>query len=62
MKKYIILFAIFLTAIFLYPVFAHAGKIGIIFTKGSASEPIALFVLGAGLLIAGGLTRKFVRP
>ena len=53
MKKHIVLFAIFITAIFLYPVFAHAGSTGYLFTKNPVSEPIALLALGLGLLIAG---------
>ena len=61
MKRYIVLFAIFLVALFFYPVFAHADKIGYFFDQNPVSEPMALFVLGSGLLIVGGLTRKFIQ-
>jgi len=60
MKRYIILFAIFITAVFFYPVFAHADKIGYYFVENPVSEPVTLFVLGSGLLIAAGVTRKLV--
>ncbi len=61
MKRYIILFAIFITAIFFYPVFAHADKIGYYFAENPVSEPVTLFVFGSGLLIAAGITRKLIR-
>ncbi|MBU1342531.1 MAG: hypothetical protein KKE44_04695 [Proteobacteria bacterium] len=60
MKRYIVLFAIFITAIFFYPVFAHADKIGYVFTQKPLSEPATLFFFGSGLLIAGGLAKRFV--
>jgi len=60
MKKHIILCAIFITAIFFYPVFAHADKIGYFLAENSVSEPVTLFVLGTGLLITAGFTRRFV--
>lgn len=62
MKRYIILFAIFITAIFFYPVFAHADKIGYFLTENPVSEPVALIVLGSGLLITASLTRKLIKP
>lgn len=61
MKRYIVLFAIFITAIFFYPVFAHADKIGHYFSTHPVSAPVALFVIGSGLLTAGGLTRRLVK-
>lgn len=60
MKRYIILFAIFITAIFFYPVFAHAEKIGFYISQNQLSEPIVLFVLGAGLLVTASLTRRLL--
>lgn len=62
MKRYIILGAIFITAIFFYPVFAHAEKIGIYFTQNPISESVALVVLGSTLLGAASLTRRLVKP
>ena len=61
MKTKIVLFAIFITAVFFFPVFAYADKIGIFLIQNPVSEPVTLFILGTGLLIAAGLTRKFVR-
>ncbi|NOX33935.1 MAG: hypothetical protein GXP56_09395 [Deltaproteobacteria bacterium] len=61
MKRYIVLFAVFIPIIFFYPVFAHADKIGAFFAQNPLSEPMALFVLGSGLLIAAGLTRRLAR-
>ncbi|MCD4674822.1 MAG: hypothetical protein K8S18_02365 [Desulfobacula sp.] len=61
MKKYIVLLAIFVTAIFFYPVFAHADKIGYFLSQNPVSEPVTLLVLGSGLLIAAGLTKRLVR-
>ena len=61
MKRYIILFAIFITVVFFYPVFAHAEKIGYYFAENPVSEPVTLFILGTGLLGAAGITRKFVK-
>ncbi len=61
MKKYIVLSAILITAIFLYPVFAHAQKIGYYFVQNPISEPVALFVVGSSLLIAASLTRRIVQ-
>lgn len=61
MKRYIVLFAVFLAALFFYPVFAHADKIGHFFSRNPVSEPVALFVLGSGLLIAAGLTKRLIR-
>ena len=60
MKKHIILCAIFITAIFFYPVFAHADKIGYFLDRNPVSEPAILFILGSGLLIIASLTRRFV--
>ena len=60
MKKHIILCAIFITAIFFYPVFAHADKIGYFLTENPVSAPVTLFIFGAGLLVAAGLTRRLV--
>jgi hypothetical protein len=60
MKKHIILSAIFITAIFFYPVFAHADKIGYFLDRNPVSAPATLFVLGAGLLITAGFTRRLV--
>jgi hypothetical protein len=61
MKRYIILFAIFITAIFFYPVFAHADKIGYYLSKNPLSEPITLIFNGSGLLVAASLTKRLVR-
>ncbi len=61
MKKQIILFAILITAVFLYPVFAHAERIGRYFSANPLSEPVVLLVLGSGLLVAASLTRRLVR-
>ncbi|MCP3874948.1 MAG: hypothetical protein GY699_17575 [Desulfobacteraceae bacterium] len=61
MKKHIVLFAILITAIFLYPVFAHADRIGYFFAGNPISEPVTLLVLGSGLLIAAGLTRRLFK-
>lgn len=61
MKRYIVLFAIFITAIFFYPVFAHADKIGTQIAVNPLSEQTMLFVVGAGLLAAGGLTRRLIK-
>ena len=61
MKRYILLFAICITAIFLYPVFAHAQKIEIYFTQNPISDPVALIVLGSGLLLAAFLTKRLVK-
>jgi len=60
MKRYIILFAIFITAIFFYPVFAHADKIGYFLAENSMSEPVTLSIFGSGLLVAAGLTRRLI--
>lgn len=60
MKRYIILFAIFITAIFFYPVFAHADKIGCYFAKNPVSESAALFLLGLTLVFAAGFTKNTV--
>ncbi|WP_300462850.1 hypothetical protein [Desulfobacula sp.] len=61
MKKDILLFVIFIIAIFFYPVFAHADKIGYFISQNTVSEPIALFVFGAGLLILANFTRNLVK-
>ena len=61
MKIYLVLFAVFLTAIFLYPVFAHANKIGPYVSPDFISAPVALLMVGAGLLIAAGLTRRAIK-
>ncbi len=61
MKRYIALFAIFITAIFFYPVFAHADKIGYYLSKNPLSEPVTFIILGSGLLVAASLTRRLVR-
>ena len=60
MKKYIVLFAIFITALFFYPVFAHAQKIGLYFSQNPLSEPAVLLILGSGLLVTAFLTRRVV--
>ncbi len=60
MKRYIVLFAILITAIFLYPVFAHAERIGHFFAANPLSEPTTLLVLGSSLLVAASLTRKLI--
>ncbi len=60
MKRYIILFAIFITAIFFYPVFAYADRIGFFLAQNPVSEPATLFFLGSGLLVTASLTRKFI--
>lgn len=61
MKKKIVLFTIFIIAVFFYPVFAYADKIGIFLAQNPVSEPVTLFILGTGLLVAAGLTRRLVR-
>lgn len=61
MKRYIVLFAIFIIAIFFYPVFAHADKIGHYFAANPVSPPVTLFVTGFGLLLAASLTRRIVK-
>jgi len=61
MKRYIVLFAILITAVFLYPVFAHADKIGYFLAANPLSEPITLLFLGSGLLIAAGFTRRLIK-
>lgn len=61
MKRYIVLFAIFITAIFFYPVFAHADKIGEYFSANPASASAAFLAVGAGLLSFAGLTRRVIR-
>lgn len=62
MKRYIVLFAIFITAIFFYPVFAHAEKIGHYFELNPVSTPLALIVIGSGLLTLANLTRRITKP
>jgi hypothetical protein len=62
MKRYITLFAIFIAAIFFYPVFAHADKIGAFFSTNPLSEPVTLLFLGSGLLVVAGLTRRLTQP
>jgi hypothetical protein len=61
MKRYIVLFAVFITAIFFYPVFAHADKIGYFLATRPMSAPLALIVLGSGLLVTAALTRRLVK-
>lgn len=61
MKRYIVLFAIFITAIFFYPVFAHAEKIGQYFAQNPLSPPMALVIIGSGLLITAQLTKRLVK-
>ncbi len=61
MKRYIVLFAILITAVFFYPVFAHAQKIGLYFVQNPLSEPVVLFVLGTSLLVCASLTKRLVR-
>ena len=60
MKKHIILFAIFITAIFFYPVFAHADEIGYFLAENPVPEFVSLFTLGSGFLVAAGLTRRLI--
>lgn len=60
MKKYIVLFAILITAVFLYPVFAHAQKIGLYLVSNPLSEPAVMFILGSSLLVFASLTRRLV--
>ncbi|MBU1193869.1 MAG: hypothetical protein KKE62_05695 [Proteobacteria bacterium] len=61
MKRYIILFAILITAIFYYPVFAYAGKTGLFFVQGSVPQVAAFLLIGSGLLSAAGLIRKYIQ-
>ncbi|MCF6245827.1 MAG: hypothetical protein L3J69_00560 [Desulfobacula sp.] len=61
MKRNIILYAIFITAIFFYPVFAHADKIGQYFAVNPLPAPFALLGIGSGLLIAAGLTKNLIK-
>ena len=61
MKRYLVLFAIFITAVFFYPVFAHAERIGYFFSNHPASAPLALMLIGTGLLTAAGLTRRILK-
>lgn len=61
MKRYIVLFAILITAIFFYPVFAHADKIGYFLDKNPVSDPVTLLILGSGLLTAASLTKRLIR-
>ena len=61
MKRYIVLFAIIITAIFFYPVFAHADKIGGYFVGNPVPAYVALLVIGSGLLTAAGLTKRIIR-
>ena len=61
MKRYIVLFAIFITAIFFYPVFAHADRIGQYFSANPLPAPAALLLIGVGLLVFAGLTRRVVK-
>ena len=61
MKRYIVLFAIFITAIFFYPVFAHAERIGMYFIQNPLSEPVVLGVLGSSLLLAASLVKRLVK-
>ena len=61
MKRYIVLFAILITAVFFYPVFAHADKIGYFLDKNPVSDSVTLFILGSGLLIAASLTKRLIR-
>lgn len=60
MKRYTILFTIFVTVIFFYPVFAQAQKIGLYLVQNPLSESIVLFVLGTSLLVTASLTRRLV--
>jgi hypothetical protein len=60
MKRYIVLFAILITAVCLYPVFAHAEKIEMYFVQNPLSEPVVLVVLGTGLLVCASLTKRLV--
>ncbi len=61
MKRYIVLFAIFITAIFFYPVFAHADKIGGYFAADPVPSYVAPLVIGSGLMTAAGLTKRIIR-
>lgn len=61
MKRYLLLFAILITAVFFYPVFAHAKKIEAYFMQNPISEPATLLFLGSGLLIAASLTKRLVK-
>jgi len=60
MKRYIVLFAIFITAIFFYPVFAHSDEIGNGFVNNRVTESGTLFFLGSGLLIAAAFIKKHI--
>ncbi len=60
MKRYIILFAIFITAIFYYPVFAYADRVGFFISESPVSGSMTLFLLGSGLFATAGLARRLI--
>ena len=60
MKRNIVFFAIFITAIFFYPVFAHAQKIGHYVEINPLPASVALFGIGAALLITAGFTKRMI--
>ena len=62
MKRSIVLFAILITAIFFYPVFAHADKLGRYLAANPISEPLALLAIGSGLLTVAGLVKRITEP
>lgn len=61
MKKYIVLFAIFLAGIFFYPVIAHADKIEAYFAINPLSAPVVLVIVGSMLLTAASLSKRLVK-
>ncbi len=61
MKRYIILFAIFITAIFFYPVFAHAGKTGCDFTTNPMLSLVILGCMGGALFTLSGVAKRVIQ-
>lgn len=61
MKRYIILFAIFITAVFFYPVFAYADLINNFWVNNPLSAPVTLLIMGSGLLVTASVTRRLAK-
>lgn len=60
MKKYVILFAIFLTGIFFYPVIAQAETIEMYVSQNLLKEYSGFLILGSGLVIGYNMIRSLV--
>lgn len=61
MKKYVVLFALFLTGIFFYPVLAQATVIDTVnIVQNSFKEYAGFLILGSGFLIAYNMARSLV--